>query len=43
MAVSCTGIAVVADSARLTGHTPHPPSDAAARLRAVPLEERRVH
>ncbi|MFJ4978227.1 hypothetical protein ACIP6X_23255 [Streptomyces coeruleorubidus] len=33
-AVSCTGIAVVADSARLVGHTPHLPSDTAARLRA---------
>ncbi|GGU15140.1 hypothetical protein GCM10010244_47090 [Streptomyces coeruleorubidus] len=35
-------IAVVANSARLVGYTPHLPSDAAARLRAAPLEERRV-
>ncbi|CAM5710088.1 putative cation-transporting P-type ATPase C [Streptomyces afghaniensis 772] [Streptomyces afghaniensis] len=37
-----SSIAVVANSARLVGHTPHLPSDAAAGLRAAPLEERRV-
>ena len=37
-----SSIAVVANSARLVGHTPHLPRDATARLRAAPLEERRV-
>jgi cation-transporting P-type ATPase C len=37
-----SSIAVVANSARLVGHTPHLPSGTPARLRAAPLEERRV-
>lgn len=37
-----SSIAVVANSARLVGHTPHLPSEGAGRLRAALLEERRV-
>ena len=37
-----SNIAVVANSARLVGHTPHLPSYTAGRLRAARLEERRV-
>ncbi len=39
---NASGIAIAANSARLVRHTPHLPRDAAARLRAAPLEERRV-
>lgn len=38
-----SNIAVVANCARLVGHTPHLPSYTAGRLRAARLEERRVH
>jgi cation-transporting P-type ATPase C len=37
-----TSSIVVEANARLVGHTPHLPSDTTARLRAAPLEERRV-